>query len=56
VKITQNQIITQDKLLVARTTYWSTLQPGRVSYRVFAKQMANVPEARGMGVPKPRER
>jgi hypothetical protein len=45
VKIMENQIITQKKPLVVRSSYWSTLQPGTVSYRVFAKQMANVPAA-----------
>jgi len=43
IKIMENQIITQNKPLLARTSYWSTLQPGTASYRVFAKQMANVP-------------
>jgi hypothetical protein len=45
IKIMQDQIITQHKPLVSRTSYWSTLQPGTVSYRVFAKQMANEPAA-----------
>jgi hypothetical protein len=45
VKIMENQIITQKKPLIVRSSYWSTLQPGTVSYRVFAKQMANVPAA-----------
>lgn len=52
VKIMQNQIITQGKPLVTRTSYWSTLQPGTVSYRVFAKQMANVPAACGRREPR----
>jgi hypothetical protein len=43
VRILDNQLITQRKPLLSRTSYWSTLQPGTVSYRVFAKQMANVP-------------
>ncbi len=43
VKILQNQLITQRKPLLTRASYWSTLQPGRPSYRVFAKQMTNVP-------------
>jgi hypothetical protein len=45
VKIMENQIITQKKPLIVRSSYWSTLQPGTRSYRVFAKQMANIPEA-----------
>ncbi len=47
-KIMDNQIITQGKPLVSRTSYWSTLQPGTAGYRVFARQMANVPEACGL--------
>jgi hypothetical protein len=43
VKILDNQLIKQRKPLLSKTSYWSTLQPGTVSYRVFAKQMANVP-------------
>ena len=34
VKILENQIITQHNGLVSRKSYWSTLQPGTVSYRV----------------------
>jgi len=52
VKIIENQIVTQHKPLVSRTSYWSTLQPGTGAYRVFAKQMGNVPAecgARGSG-------
>jgi hypothetical protein len=49
VKIMENQIISQHKPLLSRTSYWSTLQPGTASYRVFAKQMANVPAACGVG-------
>jgi hypothetical protein len=45
VKILDNQIITQKKPLVTSSSYWSTLQPGTVSYRVFSKQMVNVPDA-----------
>ena len=45
VKILDNQLVTQGKPLLSRSSYWSTLQPGRPSYRVFAKQMTNVPGA-----------
>lgn len=48
IKIMENQIVTQGKPLLSRTSYWSTLQPGTASYRVFAKQMANVPTACGV--------
>jgi hypothetical protein len=47
VKILQRELIDQHKPLLSRGEYWSTLQPGTVSYRMFAKQMANVPEACG---------
>ena len=45
VRILDNQIIEQRKPLLSSTSYWSTLQPGTVSYRVFARQMTNVPAA-----------
>jgi hypothetical protein len=45
VKILANQIIIQHKPLLSRSGYWSTLQPGRPSYRVFARQMTNPPAA-----------
>jgi hypothetical protein len=41
--IMQDQIITKGRPLVTRTSYWATLQPGTAGYRVFAKQMINVP-------------
>ena len=49
VKIMENQIVTQGKPLVSRTSYWATLQPGTAGFRVFAKQMANVPAAVAAG-------
>src|SRR5271170_1495369 len=45
VKILDNQLFALNRPLLSRYSYWSTLQPGTVSYRVFAKQMTNVPEA-----------
>lgn len=51
IKILSNQIITQKKPLLSKTGYWSTLQPGRKSYRVFAKEMINPPAA--CGLPRP---
>jgi hypothetical protein len=50
VKIMENQIVTLRKPLVTRTSYWATLQPGTAGFRVFAKQMANVPAACGVHV------
>ena len=47
VKILERELIEQHQPLLSRREYWSTLQPGTVSYRMFAKQMANVPPACG---------
>lgn len=47
VKILDQELIQHHKPLLSRSEYWSTLQPGTTSYRVFAKQMANVPPACG---------
>ncbi|HEY9126840.1 MAG TPA: hypothetical protein VIM62_06920 [Acidobacteriaceae bacterium] len=44
VKILHNQLMDQHRPLLSAKSYWSTLQPGTVSYRVFRKQMANVPQ------------
>ncbi len=46
--IMQNQLITQNKPLVTRSSYWATLQPGTRGYRVFRKQMVNVPPDCGL--------
>jgi len=43
VRILDNQLITQRKPLLSHSGYWSTLRPGGLSYRNFARQMANVP-------------
>jgi hypothetical protein len=43
VKILDNQLDVLHRPLLSSKSYWSTLQPGTVSFRVFAKQMANVP-------------
>jgi hypothetical protein len=43
VNIIHNQLIQQHKPLLSSTSYFSTLQPGTVSVKVFLKQMANVP-------------
>ena len=47
VKILDQEITEQHRPLLSHAQYWSTLRPGTLSYRVFAKQMANVPEACG---------
>jgi hypothetical protein len=48
VKILKNQIVDQHKPLLSPTSYWATLRPGTLSYRVFAKQMTNPPAACGL--------
>jgi len=48
IKILDGQIIKHRKPLLSQSSYWSTLRPGTVSYRVFAKQMTNVPMACGV--------
>ncbi|MGA8940833.1 MAG: hypothetical protein WB439_16845 [Acidobacteriaceae bacterium] len=45
VKIMENQIVTLHRPLVTRMSYWATLQPGTEGYRVFRRQMVNVPGA-----------
>lgn len=48
IKIMTRELLEQHKPLLSRTQYWSTLQPGTRSYRVFARQMTNVPAACGL--------
>jgi hypothetical protein len=45
IRIMSNQLIDKHKPLATGSSYWSTLRPGTVSYRVFVKQMTNVPSA-----------
>ncbi|HZD47460.1 MAG TPA: hypothetical protein VE178_01835 [Silvibacterium sp.] len=45
VKILDNQLFTLNRPLLSHYSYWSTLQPGTVSFHVFSKQMTNVPAA-----------
>lgn len=49
VKIMESQVIIRRKPLVTSGSYWSTLRPGTISYRVFHKQMANVPDVCRVG-------
>jgi hypothetical protein len=55
VKIMENQILTQNKPLLAASSYWVTLRPGHPSYLMFAKQMKNVPAVCRQGLPPVRE-
>jgi hypothetical protein len=45
IRILKNQLIDLQQPLVTRKSYWGTLHPGTLSYKVFARQMANVPVA-----------
>jgi len=45
IRILDNQIIRQHRPLVTKRSYWSTLQPGTIAYRVFLKEMTNPPAA-----------
>lgn len=56
IKIMEDQIVTHRRPLISSASYWATLHPGTASYRVFRRQMANVPKACGVGVAKPRRR
>lgn len=47
VRILTNQLINLHRPLLSSKSYWATLRPGTVSYKVFAKQMANIPEECG---------
>jgi hypothetical protein len=51
VKIMENQMLRQRKPLLSSTSYWVTLRPATISYKVFAKQMTNVPAACSDGMP-----
>jgi Eukaryotic-type carbonic anhydrase len=50
VKIMENQMLKQGKPLLSSTSYWVTLRPATISYKVFAKQMKNVPVACSNGM------
>jgi hypothetical protein len=47
VRIMKNQLVDLNRPLVSTKSYWGTLHPGTASYRVFAKQMTNLPMACG---------
>lgn len=50
IKILQNQIIAQQKPLLAKKSYWEPLRPGGYSHKNFLKEMTNPPEACGAKV------
>lgn len=45
IRILTNQLVDLHQPLVTKKSYWGTLHPGTLGYRVFAKQMANIPVA-----------
>lgn len=47
IRILDHQIIEQRKPIYTRSSYWATLQPGTMSFRVFEKEMTNPPAACG---------
>jgi hypothetical protein len=53
VAILKNQIIDLHRPLLWSNSYWATLRPGSVSYRIFAKQMINPPTACGLHTERP---
>jgi hypothetical protein len=50
VNIIRFQLVNRNKPLLSSTSYFSTLQPGTVSLKVFLNQMANVPAVCGRPV------
>jgi hypothetical protein len=53
VKILDDQLLVRKERLLSPTSYWETLRPGTAGYKVFLKQMTNVPAA--CRIPKPKE-
>jgi hypothetical protein len=47
IKILDDQLVVQHKPALSKSSYWETLRPGTTSFRVFAKQLANLPAACG---------
>jgi hypothetical protein len=47
IRILKNQLIDLHEPLLTPRSYWATLRPATASYRVFARQMTNVPTACG---------
>jgi hypothetical protein len=47
IKILENQLVTQHKPVLSKSSYWVTLRPSTMSFSVFRKQLANLPAACG---------
>jgi hypothetical protein len=48
INILDNQLIAKRQPLLSKSSYWVTLRPGRPSFAVFVKQLANLPAACGI--------
>lgn len=53
IRIVENQLIRQHKPLLTDSSYWVTLRPDYASFKMFLRQMANVPAACGSSLRKP---
>ncbi len=51
IRILKTQLIDKGKPLISRSSYWETLRAGTIAFRVFSKQMANVPVACRISTP-----
>ncbi len=47
IRIVENQLVRQHKPLLSDSSYWVTLRPDSPSFKIFLRQMANVPAACG---------
>ncbi len=54
IHILRNQLIELHEPLLSSKSYWATLRPGTLGYKVFARQMANLPVACGQRIAHPR--
>jgi len=55
IRILHAQLIDKGKPLAWRKSYWSTLQPRNPTFKLFVKQMTNVPDACGATLLKKKE-
>ena len=55
IRILHAQLIDRGKPLAWRKSYWSTLQPRNATFKMFVKQMTNVPDACGATLLKKKE-
>jgi hypothetical protein len=47
IRILDDQLMAQHKPVLSESSYWETLRPGTAGFRVFARQLANLPAACG---------